>query len=435
MCKCVCVSAARARASRVRLSGDCGCVSGREGPKTETESGPEMCSRRRLAPQNRSGPSKAAAKEMPPKKAKGGTAASGDAKSPKKKDSPSRKSSSRNSSRKVQDESVYLANATAPALPPSAPLPTTTESGPSVAELTRRVDELTRSMRAAGDREDYATALELQAERNALRVRLEELRLFGPVDADNFLERERRRVAAVLAVEAFEAAEADLEKAYGMDHARDPTILPYSMCSSNATRSAASYGVGPIEAVRATKPRAGAVPVASVPVARPRMAASEDEYYSVPVASGGWNERLNKLAGLAEDFSDTHATATPDLDELLRKMADGHLLTIAELEALERFQAEEEEEEEECVAMTRARVSRCSCVRRAVEVWRRLHASSSTPPTLHSQPRVREPLRRRPVQPLQQRFLAAAEEAQAAAWVCRMEVVWSAVCVCLKRCS
>ena len=347
MCKCVCVSAARARASRVRLSGDCGCVSGREGPKTETESGPEMCSRRRLAPQNRSGPSKAAAKEMPPKKAKGGTAASGDAKSPKKKDSPSRKSSSRNSSRKVQDESVYLANATAPALPPSAPLPTTTESGPSVAELTRRVDELTRSMRAAGDREDYATALELQAERNALRVRLEELRLFGPVDADNFLERERRRVAAVLAVEAFEAAEADLEKAYGMDHARDPTILPYSMCSSNATRSAASYGVGPIEAVRATKPRAGAVPVASVPVARPRMAASEDEYYSVPVASGGWNERLNKLAGLAEDFSDTHATATPDLDELLRKMADGHLLTIAELEALERFQAEEEEEEEE----------------------------------------------------------------------------------------
>jgi hypothetical protein len=281
------------------------------------------------------------------KKAKGGTAASGDAKSPKKKDSPSRKSSSRNSSRKEKDETVYLANATAPALPPSAPLPTTTESGPSVVELTRRVDELTRSMRAAGDREDYATALELQAERNALRVRLEELRLFGPVDADNFLERERRRVAAVLAVEAFEAAEADLEKAYGMDHARDPTILPYSMCSSNATRSAASYGVGPMEAVRATKPRAGTVPVASVPVARPRLAPAEDEYYSVPVASGSWNDRLNQLAGLAEDLSDPNATATPDLDELLRKMADGHLLTIAELEALERFQEEEEEEEEE----------------------------------------------------------------------------------------
>ena len=65
---------------------------------------------------------------------------------------------------------------------------------------------------------------------------------------------------------------------------------------------------------------------------------------------------------------------------------------------------------------------------------RRLHASS-TSPTLHSQPRVRELLRRRSVQPLQQRFLAAAEEAQAAAWVRRMEVVWSAVCVCLKRCS
>ena len=92
---------------------------------------------------------------------------------------------------------------------------------------------------------------------------------------------------------------------------------------------------------------------------------------------------------------------------------------------------DEQEEEEECVAMTRARVSRCSCVRRAVEVWRRLHASSSTPPTLHSQPQVR----RRSVQPLQQRFLAAVEEAQAAAWVRRMEVVWSAVCVCLKRCS
>ena len=284
---------------------------------------------------------------MKKKANKGGTAASGDAKSPKKKDSPSRKSSSRNSSRKEKDETVYLANATAPALPPSAPLPTTTESGPSVVELTRRVDELTRSMRAAGDREDYATALELQAERNALRVRLEELRLFGPVDADNFLERERRRVAAVLAVEAFEAAEADLEKAYGMDHARDPTILPYSMCSSNATRSAASYGVGPMEAVRATKPRAGTVPVASVPVARPRLAPAEDEYYSVPVASGSWNDRLNQLAGLAEDLSDPNATATPDLDELLRKMADGHLLTIAELEALERFQEEEEEEEEE----------------------------------------------------------------------------------------
>ena len=52
MCKCVCVSAARARASRVRLSGDCGCVSGREGPKTETESAPNVLTTAARAPKS-----------------------------------------------------------------------------------------------------------------------------------------------------------------------------------------------------------------------------------------------------------------------------------------------------------------------------------------------------------------------------------------------
>ena len=64
--------------------------------------------------------------------------------------------------------------------------------------------------------------------------------------------------------------------------------------------------------------------------------------------------QLDKQAGLAKDLSDPYATEKPDLDELRRKMNAGHLLKIAELEALERYQAEVEEEEERTLAQSAA---------------------------------------------------------------------------------
>ena len=64
--------------------------------------------------------------------------------------------------------------------------------------------------------------------------------------------------------------------------------------------------------------------------------------------------QLNKQAGLAKGLSVPYATETPDLDELLRKMNGGHLLKIAELESLERYQMEVEEEEVRTLAQSTA---------------------------------------------------------------------------------
>ena len=57
---------------------------------------------------------------------------------------------------------------------------------------------------------------------------------------------------------------------------------------------------------------------------------------------------------MAKGLSVPYATETPDLDELLRKMNGGHLLKIAELESLERYQVEVEEEEVRTLAQSTA---------------------------------------------------------------------------------